>query len=454
MFAKAALVALSFAAMVLGQQAGSVTAENHPKITVQQCSSGGSCTTQQREIVLDSNWRWLRNNKANQYNNCYTGNTWDSSLCSSPTTCAQNCALEGAEYQANYGITTSGNSLTLKFKTGTNVGSRVYLMDSATSYQMFNLNNQEFTFDVDMSQLPCGLNGALYFVQMDKDGGMSRFSGNKAGAKYGTGYCDAQCARDIKFINGEANVLDWAGASGDPNGGRGRYGTCCNEMDIWEANSMGTAYTPHVCGQGGGQVRCEGQGCASFEDRYNGICDKDGCDWNSFRMGDKNFIGRGKTVDTTKKMTVVTQFISSGGNLSEIKRFYVQNGRVIANAPSTFPSLSQYNSLTDQVCAAQKSLFGDVNDFADNGGMRAMGQGFQKGMVLAMSVWDDFEANMLWLDGEKYPLDKDPSQPGIARGECTLAQSTPEYVRANSPNAQVIFSNIKYGALNSTFSAK
>lgn len=119
-------------------------------------------------------------------------------------------------------------------------------------------------------------------------------------------------------------------------------------------------------------------------------------------------------------MTVVTQFISSGGNLSEIKRFYVQNGRVIANAPSTFPSLSQYNSLTDQVCAAQKSLFGDVNDFADNGGMRAMGQGFQKGMVLAMSVWDDFEANMLWLDGEKYPLDKDPSQPGIARGECTL----------------------------------
>lgn len=56
---------------------------------------------------------------------------------------------------------------------------------------------------------------------------------------------------------------------------------------------MGTAYTPHVCGQGGGQVRCEGQGCASFEDRYNGICDKDGCDWNSFRMGDKNFIGRG-----------------------------------------------------------------------------------------------------------------------------------------------------------------
>lgn len=71
---------------------------------------------------------------------------------------------------------------------------------------MFNLLNQEFTFDVDVSKLPCGLNGALYFSEMDKDGGMSRFSSNKAGAKYGTGYCDSQCPRDIKFINGEVNI--------------------------------------------------------------------------------------------------------------------------------------------------------------------------------------------------------------------------------------------------------
>jgi cellulose 1,4-beta-cellobiosidase len=53
---------------------------------------------------------------------------------------------------------------------------------------MFNLLNQEFTFDVDLSTLPCGLNGALYFVEMDPDGGMSRFPTNKAGAKYGRYY--------------------------------------------------------------------------------------------------------------------------------------------------------------------------------------------------------------------------------------------------------------------------
>ena len=76
-------------------------------------------------------------------------------------------------------------------------------MNGADKYQMFKLLNKEFTFDVDVSKLPCGLNGALYLIEMDEDGGMSRFSSNKAGAKYGTGYCDTQCPHDIKFINGE-----------------------------------------------------------------------------------------------------------------------------------------------------------------------------------------------------------------------------------------------------------
>ena len=38
---------------------------------------------------------------------------------------------------------------------------------------------------------------------------MSANTGNTAGAEFGTGYCDAQCPHDIKFINGEANVIDW-----------------------------------------------------------------------------------------------------------------------------------------------------------------------------------------------------------------------------------------------------
>ena len=80
--------------------------------------------------------------------------------------------------------------MTLKFVTkgqySSNVGSRTYLMETDTKYQMFNLINKEFTFDVDVSNLPCGLNGALYFVEMASDGGLNK-GNNKAGAKYGTG---------------------------------------------------------------------------------------------------------------------------------------------------------------------------------------------------------------------------------------------------------------------------
>ena len=39
---------------------------------------------------------------------------------------------------------------------------------------------------------------------MDADGGVANSGGlNKAGAQYGTGYCDAQCPHDMKFIQGE-----------------------------------------------------------------------------------------------------------------------------------------------------------------------------------------------------------------------------------------------------------
>ncbi|KAI0085767.1 cellulase [Irpex rosettiformis] len=450
MFPKAALVALSFIAAVYGQQVGTQMAETHPKLPSQLCTKSG-CTNQNTAVVLDANWRWLHTTTG--YTNCYTGNTWDATLCPDATTCAQNCAVDGADYSGTYGITTSGNALTLKFKTGSNVGSRVYLMQTDSAYQMFKLLNQEFAFDVDMSNLPCGLNGALYLSQMDQDGGLSKFPTNKAGAKYGTGYCDSQCPHDIKFINGKANVAGWTGSASDPNAGSGQFGTCCSEMDIWEANNDAAAFTPHPCSVDG-QTQCSGTDCGDDTERYSGVCDKDGCDFNSFRMGDKSFLGKGMTVDTSRKFTVVTQFITTdgtaNGDLHEIRRLYVQDGKVIQNSAVSIPGIDSVNSITDNFCAQQKTVFGDTNYFATLGGLKKMGDALKAGMVLAMSVWDDHAASMQWLDSN-YPADGDATNPGVARGTCSADSGLPTNVESQAASASVSFSNIKWGDLNSTF---
>ncbi|KJA25341.1 carbohydrate-binding module family 1 protein [Hypholoma sublateritium FD-334 SS-4] len=460
MFNKAALVAFSFLAMVCGQQVGTLTAETHPALPWELCTTAGGCVTQSSgKVVLDSNWRWLHSTSGST--NCYTGNTWDATLCPDGVTCAANCALDGADYEGTYGITASGNALTLKFVTDSaqkNVGSRVYLMASDTEYELFKVLNQEFTFDVDVSNLPCGLNGALYFSQMDADGGLSKFPGNKAGAKYGTGYCDSQCPRDIKFINGVANSVGWDASANDANAGTGQFGTCCNEMDVWEANNNAAAFTPHPCTVSG-QTRCDStadDGCGTT-DRYNSVCDPDGCDFNSFRMGNTTFYGAGMTVDTTKKFTVVTQFITDDGTatgtLSEIRRIYVQDGVVIQNSNVNIPGLSPtINSITTDYCTDQVTVFDDTPSFSDKGGLAAISTGMAAGMVLVLSVWDDYAVNMLWLDSD-YPTTSDPSSPGVARGSCPTTSGVPATIETTEANASVTYSNIKFGDIGSTFSA-
>jgi len=213
---------------------------------------------------------------------------------------------------------------------------------------------------------------------------------------------------------------------------------------------VSTAVTPHSC-EPVGQARCQGDSCGGTysADRYGGTSDPDGCDFNSYRQGDKTFYGKGKTVDTSKKFTVVTQFIGTGNNM-EIKRYYVQNGKVIPNSQSTIPGV-EGNSITTKFCDQQKQVFGDPDPFKKHGGMANMYEALNKGMVLVMSLWDDHAANMLWLDST-YPTDGDPEKPGIARGECETTSGVPADVESQSPDATVTYSNIKFGPINSTFS--
>lgn len=59
---------------------------------------------------------------------------------------------------------------------------------------------------------------------------------------------------------------------------------------------------------------------------------------------------------------------------------------------------------------------------------------------------------MLWLDGEYYPLDRDPAEPGVARGECLNdGSSDPDAVRQSFASAKVTYSNFKVGPIGSTY---
>lgn len=85
-------------------------------------------------------------------------------------------------------------------------------------------------------------------------------------------------------------------------------------------------------------------------------------------------------------MTVVTQFLTSGGQLSEIKRFYVQNGVVFANSNDLLGKGG--NSITQDWCTDIRKVFTDYDSFGAKGGLAQMGRGLSN-MVLVLSVWND-----------------------------------------------------------------
>lgn len=397
-------------------------------------------------LVLDANWRWVHN--VGGYQNCFTQEGWNPEFCPDPETCKENCALEGvtaAGYINNYGVHQiyEGDKVTgvkLDFMTeGGNVGSRLYVTEkNGKKYKMFKLLNREFTLDVDVKTMNCGMNGAVYFIEMDKKGGEGQT--NHAGAKFGTGYCDAQCPHE-KF---ETNAS---------------WGICCVEMDIWEANKYATAYTPHPCSTVG-PVRCEGDidcGYGENGERWKGLCDKDGCDLNSYRMGAHKYYGPGPDfeVDSDRPLTLVTQFLTDDGTdegtLSEIRRLYVQDGKVIANAPSMIPGVTG-SAITDTFCNAQKAAFKDYDHHQEKGGLASMGETLKRGMVLSVSIWDDYATHMAWLDAS-FPPGEDPEERyGVLRGPCHATTSDPTIVRAENPHGYVKYYNIKYGEIGSTFS--
>ncbi|KAA0201486.1 Glycosyl Hydrolase 7 [Hyalella azteca] len=415
----------------------------------QVCDETG-CQTEDTSFVMDPSRRGLMSVADNEQTNCRTSDGYDPVLCPDGLTCAENCAISGftqEDYDVKWGISSEGNAITFRYLTDYTIGGGGYLLATEDKYKMFKMKNREIAFDVDMSKLPCGLNGALFFVEVEEDGGMASYPSNKAGAKYGLGVCDGQCKHDLTYYGGKVNVDGYA-----------EEGACCFEFDLWEANAWATAYTTHGCSIQGYYL-CTGTECGDGDDRYNGVCDKDGCLYNSFKLNDHFFYGANESfvIDTRRPFTVVTQFVTvdgtDSGDLNEVRRIYVQDNIVIENSFANYHGLENYNSISDDFCADLTAYIGGANYAASVGGMKGIGDALDRGVVLDFALWADSGSYMLWLDG-LFPPDADPATPGALNGPCPADSGRPDDIIVDYPDAAITFSNIKYGTIGSTFRRK
>lgn len=409
-------------------------------LTIYQCSQANGCVEEQMYVTLDANWRWYYHTR--NYQNCFnSGQGFD---CQGD--CSDCVLTDQMDYFDTYGISTDGTELKLTYVLPSEYGgygARTYLVDGTgtdAEYKMFYLdleNGWEFSFDVDLSRIPCAMNDALYFVEMEKDGGKSRGS---QGPHFGTGYCDAQCPDDLHQVDGEANVPD-------ANGWAKRQ--CCAEMDVWEANSISNALTPHTCEMpnGGDMIgifECADDLECGVSNRYSSVCDRDGCDFNAYRLGDQTFYGPGEqfTVNTLKPMTVTTRWKVQNGELAELERVYYQDGVEIPQAIVDIEG-DVFSTITDATCQKMRNYWANKQaTFLDKGGMKSMGDSMARGHVLVMSLWHDDLVQMKWLDAE---LGEDP---GRTRGSCSGDQI--DFDSPEALNAYVTFNNIRYGEIGTT----
>jgi cellulase len=176
------------------------------------------------------------------------------------------------------------------------------------------------------------------------------------------------------------------------------------------------------------------------------VCDQSGCGYNPYRLDNPDYYGPHGVVDTTRPFTVTTQFIpaaeeknfgfsgGSGSDLVEIRRLYVQDGRVIPNAPTHISSLpASQNFIDDAYCEAS-----GATQYMDLGALKGTGQSLHRGMVLAFSLWWDPTSYMDWLDAD-------------GAGPCGDDEGNPTVIEAEQPDLQMVISNIKWGEIGSTY---
>lgn len=210
----------------------------------------------------------------------------------------------------------NGSSITLSG------GGRVYLGDSSSgtislnSFYEMPLLGKRFTFDVDMSDVGCNCNGALYFVTMPAYNSAQQ----PAPGKDNEYYCDANQVGGIY----------------------------CPEMDLMEANKFAMASTAHTC--------------QYHAPHYYSSCDRGGCGKNVLDA-DGGGYGPGKRIDTNKPFTLSVSFITQNGRLSTVSNYFSQGSQSL-KFDSCNPDYLQWMGMSLPGIVMTMSLWG-----TENGGM-------------------------------------------------------------------------------------
>lgn len=63
----------------------------------------------------------------------------------------------------------------------------------------------------------------------------------------------------------------------------------------------------------------------------------------------------------------------------------------------------------------RKIAFKDYDHHQEKGGLASMGETLKRGMVLSVSIWDDYATHMAWLDAQ-FPPGEDPDERPPAGG--------------------------------------
>jgi len=208
----------------------------------------------------------------------------------------------------------SGNYIQLHY------GPRVYLANSCptsfnpTMFYKFNLLGKTLSMTLDLSQISCACNAAVYLVMMPAYGSNNQPDPTKCGDYY----CDANQV----------------------------CGVYCPEIDLVEANAYTLQFTPHDCSPPNGN--------------YYSSCDGGGCGVNSYRQSGNAYAPGGSIIDTNKAFQYNATFLTSGGLLNQILVVLSQEGRLLKlNSPC---STSYLNSLTTaaQQMVLTMSYWGDT----------------------------------------------------------------------------------------------